>query len=152
MPRDDVKPDLKVFSAFVCEMYGQPESTDVNEARYKLFKKMSGKGPHGNPFDNVKRIDCSLLPPCEKTLQMQVLRAKYISILWTKSDQKNPTCDLDPLLYGWTTDSSNRYVPNWYDGSSVPSTILHNPMLEEELEELDEDDEWNSDSSSDDDC
>ena len=148
---EQVEPNMTVFSSFVCEMYGQSGTTDVNEARYRLFKKMSGKGQDENPFENVKRIDCSLLPPCENTLKMQVLRAKYVSIVWAKADQRNPTDGLDPLQFGWMKNLSDRFTPDWFTGSSIPSNLLNQEVINEyeELEEYHEDDGWSTDSSSD---
>lgn len=35
--------DVETASAFVCQLYGQSKSIDVNEARYKKLIQMSGK-------------------------------------------------------------------------------------------------------------
>lgn len=41
--------DKDVFSEYVCQMYGQVKTRDVNEARYKKFIEMTGK------VDQVKK-------------------------------------------------------------------------------------------------
>ena len=66
-------------------------------------------------------------------------------------DQRNPTDGLDPLQFGWMKNLSDRFTPDWFTGSSIPSNLLNQEVINEyeELEEYHEDDGWSTDSSSD---
>lgn len=144
-----VQPDMKIFSLFVCHMYGQKEVSDTNEARFLAFKRMSGKGTEDSPLKNIKKIDCSLLPPCQSTLKMQVLRSQYAASIWGRSQQRDPTAELDPIRFGWKRNGDDQLIPEWYTGCSVPTSILQETSFEEETSDL-ENEEW-SDSSDEDD-
>ena len=39
----------------------------------------------------LRKINCSLLPPCQKVLQQKILRAQYVSQVWSKAADKNPS-------------------------------------------------------------
>ena len=54
-----------------------------------------------NPLANVKKIDCSLLPPSRRSLEMHLLRARYVTIIWLNASQACPAEGLSPTDYGW---------------------------------------------------
>ncbi|KAK4304168.1 hypothetical protein Pmani_023888 [Petrolisthes manimaculis] len=54
--------DLEVASEFVCRMYGQSNTVNVNDAKHKKLMHMSSNINKENPLENVKKIDCALLP------------------------------------------------------------------------------------------
>ena len=61
-------------TSFVCSMFGFTTS-DINEARYKAFIRMSG-GDEKYPLATIKKSNCASLPPCNKTLGKHVKRAQ----------------------------------------------------------------------------
>ena len=73
---------MKIASQFVCHMYGQRKISDLNEARYNKLMQLTGKVQLDKPLANIKRVDCALLPPCLRTLEMKVLRARYMLQLY----------------------------------------------------------------------
>ena len=91
---------------FVCNLYGIRGTEHVDAARTaKLFalagvKKKSGlKTPEMK--SKLKKVNCSLLPPCSKVLNMKMKRALYLSSIWTKASGNEPSQGLSPVDYGW---------------------------------------------------
>ena len=122
------EPDVGRIEAFVSVIYGQKTAISIDETRYRVFRKMSGTGSVDNPLKNVKKINCSLLPPCSKTLYKKIKRAQYVSMVWTNATSANPTRNLDPTDYGWKL-IAGQYEIDWYDNDAIPSTL--NTTLEE---------------------
>ena len=112
--------DMPGVKSFVCSMYGFPTS-DINEARYKAFIRMSG-GDEKDPLATIKKINCASLPPCNKTLGNHVKRAQFVSMMWKRADQTDPTGEAIPTDYGWK-EINNRLEPDWFPGRSVPETL-----------------------------
>ena len=107
-------------TSFVCSMYGFPTS-DINEARYKAFIRMSG-GDEKDPLATIRKINCASLPPCNKMLGNHVKRAQFVSMMWKRADQTDPTGEARPTDYGWK-EINNRLDPDWFPGRSVPETL-----------------------------
>jgi hypothetical protein len=84
-------------------------TSDVTEARYKAFMRMSGdKGK--DLLAGLKKINCDSLPPCAKTLHNHIKRAQYVARMWRRANETNPTDDACPTDYGWKL-SQNRFEP-----------------------------------------
>ena len=96
-------------TSFVCSMYGVTTS-DINEARYKAFMRMSG-GDEKDPLATIKKINCASLPTCNKTLGNHVKRAQFVSMMWKRADQTDPTGEANSTDYGWKKNN-NRLDPD----------------------------------------
>ena len=57
--------------------------------------------PHSKKVKKLRKINCALLPPCQKVLHQKILRAQYVSQVWSKAAEKNPSESLCPANYGW---------------------------------------------------
>ena len=114
-----IEVDMPGVTSFVCSMYGFTTS-DINEARYKAFIRMSG-GDEKDPLATIKRINCASLPPCNKTLGNHVKRAQVVS-MWNRANQTDPTGEARPTEYGWK-ENNNRLEPDRFPGRSVPETL-----------------------------
>ena len=90
-----------------------------------------------NPLANVKRVDCALLPPSRRTLQMKVRRAQYVTILWTNAATASPGDGLSPTEYGWSVND-NLLQPIWFQGPAVPDTLFTNSTTVEVDSDSDE--------------
>lgn len=104
----------------MCQMYGM-KSGNLNDARYEKFLatyKASGTKVFRKKLTNY---DFSNLPPCQRELRQQLLRALYITNIWRNSHLKVPTV-LKPEDNGWSLIDEN-YVFNWFEGDTVPSSI-----------------------------
>ena len=121
--------DKKAVTAFLCSMYGFKGLSDINEARYQSFIKMTqGKGK----AVQAKKINCASLPPSEKCLAQHVSRANYIAIMWRLSHTPEPTKDIHPLDFGWI-DSDGHYVPRWFEGEPLPDKLFGDEDTEPDL-------------------
>ena len=103
--------------------------------------------------NKMKKVDCGLLPPCQKVLELKVKRSHMIARLWFNADQPNPSMGLNPLNFGWV-EKEKILFPKWYDGSSLPSAedLETSDDIESDSddESVDVEAEW-SDSSEEDD-
>ena len=100
-------------------------------------------------MDNIKKVDCALLPPCAKTLWNKTKRAQYLSIIWGNADSSQPGHDLNPLLYGWK-QAHGHFTPEWFPGPDVPDNLFDEISTDSEPTTADEatsdEDEWSDDS------
>ena len=56
---------------YVCAFYGQPNSSGVNAARYKIFCKMYASHTGDKPLEKIKSAESCCLSPCKATLQLR---------------------------------------------------------------------------------
>ena len=73
-----IEVDMPGVTSFVCSMYGFTTS-DINEARYKAFIRMSG-GDEKYPLATIKKSNCASLPPCNKTLGNQACAQMHLHL------------------------------------------------------------------------
>ena len=76
----------------------------------------------GKIAEKVRKINCASLPPCQKTLEQHILRANYISILWTRAGTRDPTDGIHPLSYGWVNNNGH-FLPLWFEGNALPTSL-----------------------------
>ena len=72
--------DVCGVTSFICSLYGH-RSSDINDARYKVFVRLTGGGCKADT-KNIKKINCASLPPCQKTVEKHIQRAHYVSKIW----------------------------------------------------------------------
>ena len=106
------------ITEYICRIYGYKHLDNIDEARYQSFIKMTT----GKITEKVKKINCASLPPCQKTLEQHILRANYISVLWSRAGTSNPTSGIHPLSNGWV-DINGHFLPFWFEGHSLPSSL-----------------------------
>ena len=76
---------------YVCHLYGYRQK-NVNDVRKKLFdKKYVRQG---------KTIDISLLPPCQSSLRLHILRSNIIAKIWKSSGERSIILP-DLSTFGW---------------------------------------------------
>ncbi|KAK6168800.1 hypothetical protein SNE40_019977 [Patella caerulea] len=71
----------------------------------------------------IKKVDCALLPPCEKTVYSKLQRAHFVSIIWGRADSADPGHGLDPLQFGWSK-KNGCCSPEWFLGPAMPDNIF----------------------------
>ena len=136
------------ISSYVSSLYGF-KTSDINEARYKSFLRMSG-GKDKNPLARIKKINCASLPPCAKSMGNHIKRAHFIAMIWKRADQMDPTNRMRPVDYGWR-ELQNGLEPDWFPGHPVPESLTQ-PLDREEVagsvspEDEDSDSPWSDDS------
>ena len=85
---------------FVCQLYGEKHTSNVNHARHKIFQRILKEK---NQF-----VDLSLLPSCQSSLKLHD-RSNYISRIWRKASHpiisiENSSC------HGWNEDLTMKWV------------------------------------------
>ena len=76
--------DHEVKECFVCAMYSQAskrEKKNVNIIRRNKLFKLAGEQENGK-FPTINKVNCSMLPPCKKTLTLKIKRAHMVARLW----------------------------------------------------------------------
>ena len=84
---------------------------------------MTGSVKTQDRLTNTKYINCALLLHCAKTFAKRIERAQYVSNLWSQGSAPKPCEGLSPCAFGWKKDEGI-LVPEWFEGSSVPTTLL----------------------------
>lgn len=103
-----------------------------------------------NPLANVKKIDCSLLPPSRRSLEMHLLRARYVTIIWLNASSACPAEGLSPTDYRWIVNDK-LLQPNWFDGPAIPDSLFTDETEDVTEENVVSGDEPDSDAESSDD-
>lgn len=113
---------------------------------------------------NIKKLDCAMLPPCRKTLEMKIRRAQYVAMLWTNAAMTEPTAELIACEYGWEKDNEGILQPIWFEGPELPDCLFGDTSVGEivspanqeqdqrdcdEMQSDNEADLWSGDSESD---
>ena len=83
---------------YVCHLYGYRQK-NVNDVRKRLFdKKYVRQG---------KAIDISLLPPCQSSLRLHILRSNIIAKIWKSSGERSINLP-DLSTFGWKREPDYR--------------------------------------------
>ena len=140
--------------AFTAAIFGDKNSQrhSLNDYRYQAFEKAFGpKATSRNPFQKMKGIDPSSLPPCEAELRQHLRRASFIAKMWSTADE--PIIDQYPnSTNGWEL-SDNSYHIIWFDSPQLPDALVPESVSsdeeEDERQELSSDDDHGSSDESD---
>ena len=96
---------------FVCILYRSEIFTKVNELRWFLFSNRAAEGEN--------------LPPTSGSLDLHILRAHYITMIWRKACESHP-CLPAPTEFGWKLDTdSSHFSPVFCLLKPAPESILH---------------------------
>ena len=95
--------------AFTCHLYGKPDVTSIDEARYRLFC--------------TKPIQSSSLPPCSDALKHHMMRANYQAHIWRNALVAQTTPPLSPHKKGWTIDDGCLHVM-WLTKPPAPDALM----------------------------
>ena len=96
---------------FVCILYRSVIYTKLNELRWFLFSNRAAEGEN--------------LPPTSGSLDLHILRAHYIAMIWRKSCESHPRLPA-PTEFGWKLDAdSSHFYPVFCLLKPAPESILH---------------------------
>ena len=75
------------------------------------------------------------------------MRCHYASVMWARAGCSNPLDGMsDPTKFGWKKE--NEYVPEWFTGTSILSTISNSDVQPiSDCSEVDLSDEWTDEDS-----
>ena len=125
---------------FVCSLYGRPGNDNVNKVRYDIFKQKF-KVRSSSLVSTLIGTDLSLLPPCQKALQMHILRANYQTLIWKRANEAYPDIPL-PAGHGWRMNDGVLSI-NWFEGDLLPKeltdVLVSNETAVEEYDDSEDD-------------
>ena len=123
---------------FVCCLYGESGSDDVNQVRSDIFRsRYDAKSPQ-KYFENPGGIDLSLLPPCRSSLRMHYKRVQFQCWIWKNSHVARVLIP-SPAGCGWKFEGENLFV-DWTDGDIMPQKLIDILASEENPREYTSDD------------
>jgi hypothetical protein len=93
---EEIEADLEEYVSFLYNIKGKR----VNEARYAIFDRKYTK--------QNKAVDMSMLPPCQQTLKLHILRSSFIAEEWRSAvESSHDTGNI--LENGWTESMELRW-------------------------------------------
>ena len=101
--------DMTSVMKFVCAIYGFENCSGINMARQNKLYKLAGRKASGE-LKKLSKVNCAMLPPCEKALWMKFKRSTLIAIVWGRADEKVPAEGLDPVDFGFKLENDRRFV------------------------------------------
>lgn len=93
----------------MCHLYGQVDCTDINKARYNLFRL----GKHSE----------EQLPPTKDSLGKHLMRANYQAAVWRRSLEQLQELP-GPVGNGWLLADDGTLEIDWCDLPPAPESIL----------------------------
>ena len=87
---------IKVIENYTWVLYGARKSVPLNCHRYRVFDKAYRAKDSKKPFQKLKGIDASAIPPCESVISQKIARTSFVTRMWhvtyANSVPKCPTC------------------------------------------------------------
>lgn len=124
--RDEILP---ILEAFVCEIYGFKNISNINAARFLKFCATYKAHTKDEPLKKtLKNCDPSILPPCKAELEQHLLRTQYITSIWRNAYLRFPS-SLRPYRNGWTLNEDTLDF-HWFDGDCLPQSVFDAVILE----------------------
>lgn len=94
-----------------------------SDGLFMLYNSCYAIAFQSKPLANIRKIDCALLPPCQRTLEKKLQRAHYVTVLWSHANLACPDQGLSPTDYGWSA-KGNLLQPVWFDGPAIPDALF----------------------------
>ena len=105
---------------FTCKTYGK-ENLEKIDVRTEIFMEKYKPKTNGDKMSCAKKLDVSMMPPCERVLLNKIRRTKFVAKLWMSSIEASPPND-SPLDFGWKLVDRN-YQLLWFEGDLRPSSL-----------------------------
>ena len=87
---ENVQPMVStVLEEFVCVIYGIPNETNVNNARFSIFINIYSTQNKEAPMNRIKSTDPSCLPSCKDALQQKIKKTNYVAHVWNNDKHSN---------------------------------------------------------------
>ena len=113
--------DVSEIEKFVCKMYGKKKFESINEVRAQIFMDKYKPKRDGDKISCAKKLEGSMMPPCQRVLLNKVKRTKFIANIWMSSTEASPP-NTSPLAFGWKLVNGN-YKLVWFEGDPSPSSL-----------------------------
>lgn len=112
---------IQVLRDFVCVLYGARKAVPLNKHRFNVVEKTYRQKSNANhPFEKLKSIAGSSIPPCEAELAPHIDRSGFVARLWGNAHHQN--LDKTPDI-GWEkVDGEFRII--WFHGEQLPPALI----------------------------
>ena len=120
---------------FVTVLYGAKKRRSLNSQRYMTVEKSyAGKGGPENPFQGLRNIEGSSIPPSEAEVGPHIDRSNFVAHMWASA--LNTDLPKHPEK-GWVLDDG-KYIPVYFTGPQLPPSLVpHVPDSDEDEEQED---------------
>jgi hypothetical protein len=127
---------VKVLQNFVCVLYGARNVVPLNKHRFNVVDHtiLQAEGHcDAHPFDKLKSIDGSSIPPCEAELTLHVDRNGFVARMWGSAHQRY----MDKMPTNGWDNVDGEFRINWFECEQLPAAL--GPVLH--VDDDDDDDE-----------
>jgi len=112
---------VKVLQDFVCVLYGARKVVPLNKHRFNVVDRTyRRKSTAAHPFDKLKSIDGSSIPPCEAELALHVDRSAFVARLWGSAHQRY----MDKMPTNGWDNVDGEFRINWFEGEQLPPVLV----------------------------
>ena len=112
---------VKVLQDFVCVLYGARKVVPLNKHRFNMVDRTyRQKSTAAHPFDKLKSIDGSSIPPCEAELALHVDRSVFVARLWGSAHQRY----MDKMPTNGWDNVDGEFRINWFEGEQLPPVLV----------------------------
>ena len=109
----------------------------LNEHRFQIFQKAYGpKALSAKPLQKRKGITANSIPPCEVELDQNLLRAAFVSQMWSNAHESQVK-QYPTQANGWE-QTEHGYQPIWYVGPQMTDSLLPQRLDDGELDDDDD--------------
>jgi len=120
---------IKDLEEFVCALYGAKKRLPLNKHRFNVVDKTYNRRANTvRPFDKLKSIAASSIPPCEAELAPHIDRAAFVARMWGNAHQQY----LDKIPSSGWEYADREYRVIWFHGEQLPPALL--PRIENTTE------------------
>ena len=111
---------VTILQKFTRKTYGK-ENLEKIDVRTEIFMEKYKPKTNGDKMSCAKKLDVSMMPPCERVLLNKIRRTKFVAKLWMSSIEASPPNN-SPLDFGWKLVDRN-YQLLWFEGDLRPSSL-----------------------------
>ena len=97
----------------------------IDGLRFDVVQRTYGpRDDCDKPFEKLKSVDGSTIPPCHRELDQHVRRSAFVARMWGKAN--GPVIDKAPTYDdGWET-IDDKYKIVWFVGEQLPEELVPN--------------------------
>lgn len=121
---------IATLKEFVCVLYGACKPVPLNKHRFNVVEKTyKRKATAKHPFDKLKSIEGSSIPPCESELAPHIDKCAFVARLWGSAHQN----DLQKTLTSGWESSDGEFRIIWFNGEQMPPALIPEMQPEKEV-------------------
>ena len=113
---------MENIERFCCKVYGKRKLTSINEVRLQIFaSKYKPKKNGTKSITDVKSMDGSSMPPCQRVLQQKIKRTNLVATRWCAATEPFEPV-MSPYDYGLDCEDKE-YRIKWFEGEAAPRSL-----------------------------